>query len=175
MGGKNAEALKLLLSSAPMGSSSKTAADNQAEKDAALAMVMRVLISVKSANQVESVVKQLDQDQRDILMKYIYRGFENPNDGSSVIEDDASAALEQTKDLEGDQDVSFNGQSKDGQETLNDQEVLLYDEQTGQIYHQQEIHTDQIQQNFVILQDDGNGLLVQQENNEGVESEIVPI
>ncbi len=35
-------------------------------------------------NQVEAVVKQLDTDQRDLLMKYIYRGFEFPCEGSSA-------------------------------------------------------------------------------------------
>jgi actin related protein 2/3 complex subunit 5 len=39
---------------------------------------------VKQAAQVESVVKQLDNDQRDLLMKYIYRGFETPSDNSSA-------------------------------------------------------------------------------------------
>ncbi len=45
---------------------------------------MRVLLSVKQQNQVESLVKQLDSDQRDVLMKYIYRGFEIPSEGSSA-------------------------------------------------------------------------------------------
>lgn len=39
---------------------------------------------MKQAAQVESVVKQLDNDQRDLLMKYIYRGFETPSDNSSA-------------------------------------------------------------------------------------------
>lgn len=45
---------------------------------------MRVLLSIKSANAVDSAVKKLDPDQRDVLMKYIYRGFENPSEGSSA-------------------------------------------------------------------------------------------
>ena len=53
-------------------------------QDAALALVMRVLLSIKSANAVDSAVKKLDSDQRDVLMKYIYRGFENPSEGSSA-------------------------------------------------------------------------------------------
>ena len=44
---------------------------------------MRVLLSTKSS-QVEECVKQLDNDQKDILMKYIYRGFETPTDNSSA-------------------------------------------------------------------------------------------
>ena len=49
----------------------------------ALALVMRVLLSIKSTS-VDSAVKKLDSDQRDVLMKYIYRGFENPSEGSSA-------------------------------------------------------------------------------------------
>merc|ERR1711997_710132 len=74
--GNSVEALKAVLSAAPIGNK------NQAEKDAALALVLRVLLSVKT-NQVEGCVKQLDNDQKDILMKYIYRGFENPSERSS--------------------------------------------------------------------------------------------
>ena len=44
---------------------------------------MKVLLSTKQ-NQVESVVKTLDNDQKDLLMKYIYRGFESPTEGSSA-------------------------------------------------------------------------------------------
>ena len=40
-------------------------------------------MSVKQ-NQVESIVKKLDNDQKDLLMKYIYRGFETPTDNSSA-------------------------------------------------------------------------------------------
>ena len=43
---------------------------------------MRVLLSVKSA-QMEEAVNALDRDQLDTLMKYIYRGFETPSEGSS--------------------------------------------------------------------------------------------
>ena len=49
----------------------------------ALALVMRVLLSIKSTS-VDSAVKKLDSDQRDVLMKYIYRGFENPSEGSGA-------------------------------------------------------------------------------------------
>jgi len=76
--GKTVEALQALLSQAPIANK------NQQEKDAALALVMRVLLSIKSANAVDSAVKKLDSDQRDVLMKYIYRGFENPSEGSSA-------------------------------------------------------------------------------------------
>ena len=52
-------------------------------QDAAFSLVKRVLMSVKT-NQIESIVKQLDNDQKDLLMKYIYRGFEEPTDNSSA-------------------------------------------------------------------------------------------
>jgi len=51
-------------------------------QDAALNIVMQVLLSVKST-QIEEAVNALDRDQLDILMKYIYRGFETPSEGSS--------------------------------------------------------------------------------------------
>lgn len=43
---------------------------------------MQVLLSVKSS-QIEEAVNALDRDHLDILMKYIYRGFETPSEGSS--------------------------------------------------------------------------------------------
>ncbi|CAG0881427.1 unnamed protein product [Cyprideis torosa] len=46
-------------------------------------LMMRVLMSIKSA-QVEDTVKGLSSDELDLLMKYIYRGFEAPSDGSSA-------------------------------------------------------------------------------------------
>ena len=45
-------------------------------------VVMQVLLSIKSA-QMEEAVNTLDRDQLDILMKYIYKGFETPSEGSS--------------------------------------------------------------------------------------------
>jgi actin related protein 2/3 complex subunit 5 len=45
--------------------------------------VIKVLLGTKQ-NQVDSVVKTLDSDQKDLLMKYIYRGFESPSEGSSA-------------------------------------------------------------------------------------------
>jgi len=51
-------------------------------QDAALSLTMRVLLSVKFA-QMEEAVAALDREALDVLMKYIYRGFENPSEGSS--------------------------------------------------------------------------------------------
>ena len=46
-------------------------------------LAMRVLMAVK-ASQMEEVVAQLDNESRDVLMKFIYRGFETPSEGSSA-------------------------------------------------------------------------------------------
>ncbi|XP_014681345.1 PREDICTED: actin-related protein 2/3 complex subunit 5-like [Priapulus caudatus] len=73
---KNVEALQVALKNPPIGSK------NQAEKDRAVQLVIRVLLSFK-ASEIENAISKLDRDSMDILMKYIYRGFENPNDGSS--------------------------------------------------------------------------------------------
>jgi actin related protein 2/3 complex subunit 5 len=43
-----------------------------------------VLQSFKSA-EIEDAVKSLDQNSIDTLMKYIYRGFEVPSEGSSAL------------------------------------------------------------------------------------------
>jgi len=72
----NVEALKNVLSNCPQNTK------DQAIKDRALVLVMRVLQSFKSG-EIDSVVKSLDQPLLDILMKYVYRGFETPSEGSS--------------------------------------------------------------------------------------------
>ncbi|XP_076277901.1 actin-related protein 2/3 complex, subunit 5 [Lasioglossum baleicum] len=74
--GKNAEALILVLKSAPLG------CKNQQVKDNARNLTLKVLLSIKS-NQMEDCLAQLDRDLVDVLMKYIYRGFEIPTEGSS--------------------------------------------------------------------------------------------
>ena len=74
---QHSEALKMCLANAPIGNK------NQEEKDFAASLVMKVLLSTKQ-NQVDAIVKTLDNDQKDLLMKYIYRGFESPSEGSSA-------------------------------------------------------------------------------------------
>ncbi|KAI5641512.1 ARP2/3 complex 16 kDa subunit (p16-Arc) domain-containing protein [Phthorimaea operculella] len=74
--GRFIEALRLVLNNAPLGSS------NQQVKDNALSLTLKVLLAIKSA-QIEEVVGNLSRDDIDILMKYIYRGFEYPSEGSS--------------------------------------------------------------------------------------------
>ena len=45
---------------------------------------MRVLTALKSA-EIEKAVKNLDKNEQDVLMKYIYRGFAEPTEGSSAV------------------------------------------------------------------------------------------
>ncbi|XP_050757286.1 actin-related protein 2/3 complex subunit 5 isoform X2 [Gymnogyps californianus] len=57
---------------------------NQAVKDRAESIVLKVLISFK-ANDIEKAVQALDKNGVDLLMKYIYKGFESPSDNSSAV------------------------------------------------------------------------------------------
>ncbi|KAA0717119.1 Actin-related protein 2/3 complex subunit 5-like protein [Triplophysa tibetana] len=57
---------------------------NPAIKERAQTLVLRVLTSFRSSD-IESAVKSLDKNRLDLLMKYIYRGFEKPTDNSSAI------------------------------------------------------------------------------------------
>lgn len=74
--GKNVEALQFVLQNAPLG------CKNQQTKDQALNLTLRVLLSIKSG-QMDSAIEKLEPDLLDVLMKYIYRGFEIPSEGSS--------------------------------------------------------------------------------------------
>lgn len=53
-------------------------------QDKAFALIMRVLTAVK-ATEIEKAVNTLDKNDQDVLMKYIYRGFAEPTDGSSAV------------------------------------------------------------------------------------------
>ncbi|XP_052419634.1 actin-related protein 2/3 complex subunit 5-like protein [Carassius gibelio] len=57
---------------------------NPAVKERAQTVVLRVLTAFKSSD-IEPAVKSLDRNGVDLLMKYIYRGFEKPSDNSSAI------------------------------------------------------------------------------------------
>ncbi|XP_056585919.1 actin related protein 2/3 complex, subunit 5-like, a [Triplophysa dalaica] len=57
---------------------------NPAVKERAQAVVLRVLTAFKSSD-IEPAVKSLDKNGVDLLMKYIYRGFEKPSDNSSAV------------------------------------------------------------------------------------------
>jgi actin related protein 2/3 complex subunit 5 len=74
--GRHIDALKTVLRNAPLGSK------NQQIKDNALNLTLRVLLAIK-ASQIEEAVGALDRDLVDVLMKYVYRGFESPSEGSS--------------------------------------------------------------------------------------------
>ncbi|RZC34373.1 actin-related protein 2/3 complex subunit 5 [Asbolus verrucosus] len=74
--GKHLDALKAVLNNAPLGSK------NQQIKDNAVNLTLRVLLSIKPS-QIEDAVNSLSPDLIDVLMKYIYRGFEYPSEGSS--------------------------------------------------------------------------------------------
>lgn len=53
-------------------------------QDRAGSIVLKVLISFK-ANDIEKAVQSLDKNGVDLLMKYIYKGFESPSDNSSAM------------------------------------------------------------------------------------------
>lgn len=71
------DALQYVLANSPLNTK------DQAVKDRALQSVLKVLLSFKAA-EIEAAVKSLDQNKLDVLMKYIYRGFESPSEGSSA-------------------------------------------------------------------------------------------
>ncbi|WAR00068.1 ARPC5-like protein, partial [Mya arenaria] len=73
--GKHVDALNVILKNAPVG------AKNESVKDRAVQLAIRVLTTFKAAD-IDQAVKGLDSRSLDILMKYIYRGFEFPSDGS---------------------------------------------------------------------------------------------
>lgn len=73
--GRQGDALQYVLSNAPITSK------NQAVKEKAVQSVMKVLMAYK-ANDIDAAVKALDQAKQDMLMKYIYRGFELSSDGN---------------------------------------------------------------------------------------------
>lgn len=45
-------------------------------------LTLRVLLSIKPS-QIEEAVNSLNSDLIDVLMKYVYKGFEFPSEGSS--------------------------------------------------------------------------------------------
>lgn len=75
--GRNFDALLHALNTAPLSTK------NQLVKERVVQTVLKVLLTFKS-NEIDVAVKSLDQPQLDLLMKYIYRGFEYPSDGSSA-------------------------------------------------------------------------------------------
>lgn len=53
-------------------------------QERAQAVVLKVLTSFRSSD-IEPAVKSLDKNGVDLLMKYIYKGFERPTENSSAI------------------------------------------------------------------------------------------
>lgn len=78
MAKKNTEALQLVLRNPPVLSKS------QAVKDKAFNQVIKVLTAYKSSD-IADAVNSLDKDAIDVLMKYIYRGFSSPSEGTAGV------------------------------------------------------------------------------------------
>ncbi|VEN54362.1 unnamed protein product, partial [Callosobruchus maculatus] len=74
--GKLLEALKTVLINAPVG------VKNQQIKENALTLALKVILSIKTS-QIDDILNGLDSELLDTLMKYIYKGFEYPSEGSS--------------------------------------------------------------------------------------------
>jgi len=75
--GKHWEALKVMLNNTAINTK------NSSAKDKAFTIVLKLLTNIK-VTEIDKVVDSLTTDQMDVLMKYIYRGFESPHDGNSA-------------------------------------------------------------------------------------------
>ena len=73
---KNVEALKLFLAGSPVG------IKDPDTKSKVRDLAQRILLAVKK-EEMEAVVSKMDKDTLDVLMKFIYAGFERPVEGSS--------------------------------------------------------------------------------------------
>uniref|UniRef100_A0A8C7JM94 Actin-related protein 2/3 complex subunit 5 n=1 Tax=Oncorhynchus kisutch TaxID=8019 RepID=A0A8C7JM94_ONCKI len=78
LGPDEAEALQAVLKNPPINTK------NQNVKDCAEGLVLKVLSAFKSSD-VDKGVQSLDKNGVDLLMKYIYKGFETPSDNSSAV------------------------------------------------------------------------------------------
>ncbi|XP_071947409.1 actin-related protein 2/3 complex subunit 5-C-like [Antedon mediterranea] len=72
------EALQAVLKNPPLNTK------NQAVKDKTFSLVVRVLSSFKTSD-IDSGINALDDDSKDVLMKYIYRGFAEPSENTCGI------------------------------------------------------------------------------------------
>ncbi|ESO06094.1 hypothetical protein HELRODRAFT_105985 [Helobdella robusta] len=75
--GNNIDALITAISTPPVNTK------NQAVKDKALELVMKVMLSFKTS-EIDGAVSKLDETKLDTLMKYIYRSFDKPSENSSA-------------------------------------------------------------------------------------------
>lgn len=75
--GRYSEALKLAIKNAV------NVGRKHPQRPKVAELVLRVLLNVKSSD-IEPIVNTLDLDEIDILMRYIYLGFEQPLEGSSA-------------------------------------------------------------------------------------------
>ncbi|CAH8435876.1 Actin- protein 2/3 complex subunit 5 [Schistosoma haematobium] len=72
--GKSTDAILNILQNAPINSK------DQQTKDTVFKLMMRLLSQFKSNQNIDEFLSSMDQDKIDLLMKYIYRGFEQPQE-----------------------------------------------------------------------------------------------
>ncbi|KAF7255149.1 hypothetical protein EG68_07880 [Paragonimus skrjabini miyazakii] len=76
--GKYTDGLMLVLQNAPINSK------DQSLKDVAFRLVMRLLFQIKSQS-IDDFIAGLDDSKIDLLMKYVYRGFEQSQEGNNAV------------------------------------------------------------------------------------------
>ncbi|KAF8567401.1 hypothetical protein P879_01746 [Paragonimus westermani] len=76
--GKYTDGLMLVLQNAPINSK------DQSLKDVAFRLVMRLLSQIKSQS-IDEFISGLDDSKVDLLMKYVYRGFEQSQEGNNAL------------------------------------------------------------------------------------------
>ncbi|VDQ14272.1 unnamed protein product [Trichobilharzia regenti] len=72
--GRSTDAILAILQNAPINSK------DQQVKDTVFKLMMRLLSQFKSNQNIDDFLSTMDQEKIDLLMKYIYRGFEQPQE-----------------------------------------------------------------------------------------------